>query len=184
MKLCDDQKFDYENGELDKIPAYCVIGEWHRRERTAHALAPLSAVVYVQRGLDSAPDRTQDFDVYRGGADLRTVPITIAADGTLTAGASTSLTAGCGLDPKTADIRRPQVSWDGAQVAFAARASGNEPLAVYTMKSDDRGAASKPTSTRRRRRTTASPSTTSIRSSAHRTTRASCGSCSPRRAAT
>ncbi len=31
--ICDQANYDYQNGALDKIPAYCVIREWHRRER-------------------------------------------------------------------------------------------------------------------------------------------------------
>ena len=46
------------------------------------------------------------------------------------------MTAGCGLTVATADIRRPAVSWDGKTIAFAARASEAEPLAIYTMNAD------------------------------------------------
>ena len=33
-------------------------------------------------------------------------------------------------------MRRPQVSWDGAKIAFAARSSANDPLAIYEMNAD------------------------------------------------
>jgi len=135
-KLCADAKYDYDAGELDKIPAYCVLAEWLRRERDVFKLAPLSAVVYVRRPLGSVK-RSQDFDVYSPGADLRRAVVSPAADGALSVvGVERSLTAGCGLDPATADIRRPQVSWDGTKIAFAARASSAEPLAVYEMNAD------------------------------------------------
>lgn len=142
---CAAGNFDYENGELDKIPAYCVLTEWLKRERTVHGTAPLSAIVYVKRPIGSVK-RAQDFDVYAPGADLRLVPTTLAAGGVVTANpvGDRSLTAGCGLDPSTADIRRPQVSWDGAKIAFAARASAAEPLAVYEMNADGTACAKHP----------------------------------------
>ncbi len=143
-EACDAAKYDYDNGKLDEIPAYCVLLEWLHRERTKHALAPLSAVVYVKRPAGSL-HRAQDFDVYAPGADLRRVAaqmkngvLTVSGEG------SRSLTAGCGLDPATADIRRPQVSWDGTRIAFAARSSASEPLAVYEMSADGTGCAKHP----------------------------------------
>ncbi|MBX3201279.1 MAG: hypothetical protein KF894_24300 [Labilithrix sp.] len=142
---CEAGNHDYDNGDLDAIPAYCVLLEWLKRERELHKLAPVSAVVYVRRPVGSLT-RAQDFDVYSPGADLRRVGAAIT-DGALavTEGTDTSLTAGCGLDPATADIRRPQVSWDGARVAFAARSSASEPLAVYEMNADGSGCAKHPT---------------------------------------
>ena len=134
-KLCADAKHDYDNGELDKIPAYCVIVEWQRREREVFKLAPLSAVVYVRRPIGSVT-RPQDFDVYSPGADLRRAAASLADDLVSSVGAERSLTAGCGLDIATADILRPQVSWDGTKITFAARASASEPLAVYEMNAD------------------------------------------------
>lgn len=134
-QACADGKFDYDNGDLDKIPAYCVLLEWLKRERDQFKLAPLSAIVYVKRPAGSVK-RAQDFDVYSPGADLRKVPAAIT-NGVLTVSAGdTSLTAGCGLSVATADIRRPQVSWDGTRIAFAARSSASEPLAVYEMNAD------------------------------------------------
>lgn len=141
---CDAQPppYDYDAGSLDAIPAYCVLREWLRRERQARPLAPLSAVVYVRRPLPPAPDRMQDFDVYAPGAELHVVQATLAADGgPLLLGADVVVNAGCGLDPSTADVRRPQVSWDGTRVAFAARASAWDPLAIYEMNADGTGCA-------------------------------------------
>jgi hypothetical protein len=136
-KTCADAKYDYDNGVLDKIPAYCVFGEWLKRERDVFKLAPLSAVVYVKRPVGTVT-RPQDFDVYSPGADLRRAGASLtAATGALVVnGAEQSLTSGCGLAVATADIRRPQVSWDGAKVTFAARSSASEPLAVYEMNAD------------------------------------------------
>ena len=136
-KTCADAKYDFDNGDLDKIPAYCVFGEWLKRERDVFKLAPLSAVVYVKRPVGTVT-RPQDFDVYSPGADLRRVgaSLTGATGAIAVNGAEQSLTAGCGLTVATADIRRPHVSWDGARIVFAARGSAGEPLAIYEMNAD------------------------------------------------
>jgi hypothetical protein len=136
--------YDYDKGDLDTIPAYCVVGEWLRREQAARKLAPLSAIVYVARPAGSVK-RAQDFDVYAPGADLRRIPATIT-NGALavTANDDKSLTAGCGLSPQSADIRRPQVSWDGTRIAFAARSSASEPLEIYEMNADGTACAKHP----------------------------------------
>jgi hypothetical protein len=132
--------YDYDNGDLDKIPAYCILLEWLHRERNALQLAPLSAFVYVKRPNGSVK-RAQDFDVYAPGADLRRIAATMK-DGAITVLTDdASLTKGCGLDPASADIRRPQVSWDGKKIAFAARSSATEPLQVYEMNADGSGCA-------------------------------------------
>ena len=142
-KLCADAKHDYDQGDLDKIPAYCVLGEWLRREREVFKLAPLSAIVYVRRPVTSVT-RPQDFDLYSPGADLRRATVSLAAGVVSAIGVEKSLSAGCGLDVATADIRRPQVSWDGTKVTFAARASSSEPLAVYEMNADGGACAKHP----------------------------------------
>jgi hypothetical protein len=136
--LCDQHRppYDYDQGTLDAIPAYCVVREWLRRERAARPLAPLSAIVYVRRPVGAAPDRMQDFDVYAPGAELHVVQATLGADGSIALGTDVVANAGCGLDPATADVRRPSVSWDGSRIAFAARSSATEPLAIYEMNAD------------------------------------------------
>lgn len=141
--LCDAQQppYDYDGGSLDAIPAYCVVREWLRRERAALALAPLSAIVYVRRPPASGPDRMQDFDVYAPGAELHVVQASLGATGAITLGTDAVVNSGCGLDPATSDVRRPQVSWDGKRVAFAARSSASVPLAVYEMNADGSGCA-------------------------------------------
>lgn len=141
---CAEGNYDFDGGDIDTIPAYCTILEWLRRERARHQLAPLSAIVYVKRPLGSVK-RAQDFDVYAPGADLRRVEATLTAGALTVTGADASLTSGCGLDPSTADIRRPQVSWDGTRIAFAARSSASEPLAVYEMNADGSSCGKHPT---------------------------------------
>jgi hypothetical protein len=136
--LCDQSQppYDYDAGSLDQIPAYCIVREWLRRERQARPLGGLSAIVYVRRPPPSGPDRLQDFDVYSPGAELHMVQATLAAGGAITVGSDVVLNAGCGLDATAADVRRPQVSWDGSRVAFAARSSASDPLAIYEMNAD------------------------------------------------
>ena len=142
---CDAGMYDYDNGDLDKIPAYCVIREWHKRERADRMPAPLSAIVYVSRPIPQAPDRPQDFDVFAGGASLHVVPASLSATGDLqNLGTDVPVNlAACGLG-SSPDVRRPTVSWDGKTIAFAARATPNDALAVYTMNADGTGCAIQP----------------------------------------
>ena len=128
--------YDYDGGSVDDLPAYCIVREWLRRERADARLSPLTALVYVRRPISVTTDRLQDFDVYAPGAELRIVAATMGAGGAITLGATTPVDAACGLDPATADVRRPTVSWDGSRVAFAARTSAAEPLAIYEMNAD------------------------------------------------
>lgn len=133
---CDKGAYDYDNGNIDTIPAYCIMREWHKRERATRNLSPLSGIAYVKRAIPNGPDRPTDFDVYSPGADLRISAATLDAAGNVAIGADKSVTAGCGLSPSTADIRRPGVSWDGKLIAFAARASATDPLEIYQMNAD------------------------------------------------
>ena len=133
----DGGTIDYDNDPIDSIPALCMIREWHKRERAQRNPAALSAIAYVSRTIPAAPDRAQDFDVYSAGAQLHHVAATLdSTTGAITLGADTVMNATCGLDMSAADIRRPNVSWDGSTIAFAARASASAPLQVYTMTSD------------------------------------------------
>ncbi|HEY1959832.1 MAG TPA: hypothetical protein VGH28_29685 [Polyangiaceae bacterium] len=141
--LCDAGAYDYDNDPLDKIPAYCLIREWHKRER-ADALAgkcnggpcavtPLSAIVYVKKTQSPAQDQVNDFDIYAPGSELHVLGATLDAAGNVQLGADADVTSGCGLSASTADIRRPASSYDGKKVAFAARSSASEPFSVYEM---------------------------------------------------
>jgi hypothetical protein len=143
--LCDMGAYTYDAQHVDKIPGYCVIREWHRQERMARSLAPVTAVVYVSRPPPPAPDRAQDFDVFAGGASLHIASVTpTAATGALTLGADNAVDlSACGLG-SGADIRRPAVSWDGKTIAFAGRATANDTLAVYTANADGTGCAKQP----------------------------------------
>ena len=136
-----------ETGPLDAQDPYCVLVAWIAKERAERTkdLAPLSGIVYVKRPPSSAPETLQGFESYTPGADLRFIGATLDAQGKLaTSGGDVSLSAGCGLDPATADVRRPQVSWDGKTVAFAARTSATTPLRIYSMKPDGSGCAIEP----------------------------------------
>jgi len=46
--LCAGKGYDFDNGDVDGIPPYCVLGEWLKRERTARGLAPLSAITGLE----------------------------------------------------------------------------------------------------------------------------------------
>lgn len=136
-ELCDsaDPPYDYDAGNLDQIPGYCVMREWLKRERTARGLSPLTAIAYVSRPLGSAPDRVQDFDVFTPGAELHLVQVNVGAGGELATSGDLVLNDVCGLGTN-ADIRRPAASWDGSKIAFAARTSATEPLQIYEAAAD------------------------------------------------
>ena len=145
---CDKIK-DIDTADLSTLPAYCVFAAWHAKERAA-AIAkgpaaggidkePLTAIVYVERPANT--DVPQAFDTYRPGAALHVHAATLGATGIVTMGADKDVTSGCGLTAASADIRGPAVSWDGTTIAFAARTAADQPLAIYTMKSDGSGCA-------------------------------------------
>lgn len=137
---------DADGGDLNEIPAYCVLVRWHQIEReeaiAAGELFPESevvrSVVWVSRPTGVGEPR--DFDTYRPGADLVMAPATYdAASEDLTLGPEASLLGGCGLDASSADVRSPAVSWDGERIAFAARSSASAPFRLYWMQSDGTG---------------------------------------------
>jgi hypothetical protein len=139
--FCDAGGYDYDKGNVDTIPAYCVVREWLKRERAGlRNPAPLSAIAYVRRPVPAGPDRPQDFDVFAGGASLHIVSASLSATGDLqNLGADTAVDlAGCGLGASP-DVRRPSVSWDASQIAFAARATSSDALAIYTINADGTG---------------------------------------------
>jgi hypothetical protein len=143
--LCDAGNYDYVNAPVDTIPAYCVIYQWHKMERAERTPGPVTEVVYVSRPIPPLPDRPQDFDLFAGGASLHITQVTpTPVTGALAAGGDSAvdLTA-CGLG-SAPDVRRPAVSWDGATIAFAARASAAVPFAIYTMNADGSGCAVQP----------------------------------------
>ncbi len=149
---CPPSGAAYDNDPIDSIPAYCMFKEWHARERAARNLSPLSAIVYVRRPPQPGDDRAQDFDVFAPNAELHIVPATLQPTSVpWTASANDSPTevsvntVALGTPDKTvdltlcpglaagADVRRPAVSWDGTKIAFAARMTMTDPLAVYEM---------------------------------------------------
>jgi len=142
----DCAAFDADAGDLNEVPAYCIMVRWHEIERqeaiAAGELFPdteiVRSVVWVSRPTGVGEPR--DFDTYRGGADLLLAPATVdATSGDLSLGAPASVLGGCGLDPSSADVRGPAVSWDGARIAFSARGGASEPLRLYWMNSDGTG---------------------------------------------
>jgi hypothetical protein len=138
--LCDSGNYDYDNAPVDTIPAFCVVYEWHKRERAERMPGLVSEIAYVSRPIPPGPDRPQDFDVFAGGASLHlTQVLPTPLTGALVAGGDTAVDLStCGL-ASGPDIRRPAVSWDAQTIAFAARGSASDPLAIYTMKADGSG---------------------------------------------
>jgi hypothetical protein len=123
------------SGPIDDQLPYCVIAEWfaeERADRMANA-TPFSGIVYVRRAPVTNPDTPQDYATYEPGAEVIQNAATLAADGSVSAGAETSLSALCALDPTQTDARRPAVAWDGKSIAFAARTSADDPFHVYVV---------------------------------------------------
>jgi hypothetical protein len=137
--------FDITAQPLDQASAYCVLVAWHALERELSIAkgeidpGPEHALLWVSRPLDVGDVR--DFDRYRPGADLVRASLTLDDAGRPTLGAPTSLLAGCGLEVATADVRGPAVSWDGSEIAFAARSSAQAPLRLYRAAQDGSGCA-------------------------------------------
>jgi hypothetical protein len=141
---CDG--YDLDDGDLNEVPAYCIMLRWWQIERQEAidageifdpATEIVRSVAWVSRPTGVGEPR--DFDTYRPGADLMLAPATVDADGALSLGAATSVLGGCGLDPSSADVRGPAVSWDGERIAFSARSSADEPHRLYWMASDGTG---------------------------------------------
>jgi WD40-like Beta Propeller Repeat len=131
---------DADAGDLDSVPAYCVLARWHAIERAQAiartelpAAAAPSGVVFVLRpeGVGSGAD----FDTFRPGADLIWADAQQDAQAALQLGATHSLLAACGLSGSL-DVRGPALSWDAKLLAFAVRRSAGEPLQIYQMHSD------------------------------------------------
>lgn len=127
--------FDVDDGDLNEIPAYCILARWHALEREAElgpAAPPLAGLVWVNR--PAGVGRLDDFDTYRGGATLRYADAAVGAGDVLGLSGEVDLSAGCGLGG-SADIRGPAVSWDGTTVAFAARSAAG-PYRLYQVNVD------------------------------------------------
>lgn len=130
---------DADAGDLNTLPAYCVLARWHEIEREqaiARAELPESAtpraVVFVKR--PEGVGRPWDVDSFRPGADLVIADASAGPDG-LELGAPRSLLDACGLQSPL-DVRGPAVSWDGKRVAFAARTAEDKPMRLYELHSD------------------------------------------------
>ena len=138
--LDDCSAYDADTGDINDVPAYCIVARWHEIERQAlldsGELSPdvVSQLVWVSRPLGVGA--TTAIDAYRPGADLLVADVTLDGQGRATLGASASLLAGCGLVTGTADVRTPAVSWDATKIAFAARSAAAESLRLYWMDAD------------------------------------------------
>jgi hypothetical protein len=135
------------SGPLDEQSPYCVLQAWIATERSERTedVAPLSGVLYVTRPPSADGDLPQDYESYRPGADLRLRAAHLDAQGALLIDAADrSLLAGCGLASATADVRRPQVSWDGRKLAFAARSDALDGYRIYVSNADGSACAVEP----------------------------------------
>ncbi|HEY4156996.1 MAG TPA: hypothetical protein VGM29_02820, partial [Polyangiaceae bacterium] len=110
---------------------------WFKLEQAARfpALQPLTGIAFVRRPPSTTSDTPQDYGTFSPGAQV--IEIAASIDPTTFAvapGAETNLTALCsGLGGTNVDARRPAVSWDGTQIAFAARTSATDPFHVYIV---------------------------------------------------
>lgn len=134
-------------GQDEQPTSYCTVVEWIRRERAAAVAADLVSpmaegdtlpVIYVDRPADA--DRVIDFATFRGGAQLMRVDVTFGVGGVIaSAGTPAAIDlASCGVGTDL-DIRGPEVSYDGQQVAFALRDGAGDGLDIYVAGLDGSG---------------------------------------------
>lgn len=136
---------ELDTGDLNDLPAYCILARWHeveREEEFGPAAPAIEALVWVNR--PAGVGRLDDFETYRGGARLMRADASVGAGDVLALGAETELSAGCGFPAGAADIRQPAVSWDGTTVAFAARTAAGAPYRIYSVGVDGTGCAPVP----------------------------------------
>jgi hypothetical protein len=135
------ESFDADNGDLNEVPAYCVLARWHAIERDlAIERGELSepstsgglGVAYVSR--PRGVGNPTEFDDFKPGADLMWSDITFDAEGVPSLAAPRSLLASCGLT--NADVRGPAVSWDASRIAFAARTDESTGLQIFEVRTD------------------------------------------------
>ncbi len=141
LERCAD--VDAEGGDLNEVPAYCVLARWHAIERQLaiergeidDAPGP-AGIVWVARppGVGSVTD----FHVFRPDADLLIADATLDAAGGVALGIPRSLLASCNL-PASVDVRNPAVARDGQRIAFAVRADASAPLRLYEVSSSGDG---------------------------------------------
>jgi hypothetical protein len=137
--------FDADGGDLNEVPAYCVLSRWHAIEREAAislgdlpAQAGPSGVVFVARS--EGIGGVRDFDQFQPGADLLIAGASTTGAGELQLGPARSILGGCGL-AGSVDVRSTAVRWDAAKIAFAARTSASAPLRIYELNADGTGCA-------------------------------------------
>jgi hypothetical protein len=121
--------------------AFCTIQEWIRLERSALTGQVTSMnpgdpirIVYVERAAGSTAGRLE-FDTFQGGADLMIASTTFGPNSTImpaSGAGATSLLGNCGLGANP-DVQAPDVANDGTRIAFAARATANDPLGIYVV---------------------------------------------------
>jgi hypothetical protein len=137
------QGMDADHGDLDQVPAYCVLARWHAIEREqAIARGEIDrapgprGVVWVAR--PEGIGGPTEFDAFHPGADLLWADSSVDGQGHVQLGAARSLLGACGLGASV-DVRGPTVSWDAKHIAFAARTAEDKPLRLYAMSPDGSG---------------------------------------------
>ena len=127
--------------------AYCTFQEWQNIERSSliaqGKVLPLGngdtvPLVYINRQ-ETHVATPLEFDTYQPNSDLLVVDATVDAAGSIVSVSNTrSLLDNCPgtTDRTVVDVRNPDVSTDGARVAFAMRTSASEPLSIYLVDID------------------------------------------------
>jgi hypothetical protein len=125
---------------------FCTFVEWHRLERAAlitagnaDAMNTGDALQFVVIKRPPDGDTPLEFDNYNPNSDLRLGHMTLGAlgapDPTTAVDDGSLLTTACPgfVSTATADVRQPDVSYDGTKVAFALRNSASDTLDVYEI---------------------------------------------------
>ena len=116
--------------------AFCTIAEWARLERADegnHNAGGLT-VVYVERDSGKATSLL-DITAFDGPGDLRAADVPVGAGGAIGAFTnSRSLLGGCGLSG--ADVRGPDVKFDGETVVFSAKRNAGARWELFTVHTD------------------------------------------------
>lgn len=125
--------------------AFCTIQEWvdiERQQLIARGElradgAAIPLVFVTRKATDVAGPL--ELDRYQPGSDLVLAEVTLGP-GQAIASATVvgSLLGGCGVSAAVADVRSPDVRYDGDSVAFAMRGAASEPLGVYVVTISDR----------------------------------------------
>ncbi len=135
-----DPTISYDPAKPTSARAFCVLEEWHRRERAdrAASVSPMATGDVLPLAFVSRPpsgDTLLQFDTYAGGADLKLADATLGADGAVASvgNVRSGLAACAGLAGKDVDVRGPEWSYDATKLIFAARAGAASGLDLWLL---------------------------------------------------